>query len=270
VQSRIVQALAEGVATGSPFAEAVVASAGADRLGSAFAAGYRAAIRSLFPRVGTRCAALCATEEGGGHPKAIRARLAAGRVSGRKTFVTFGAQAEVLLVVARDGEILRVAAVEASGPGVALEPMPALAFAPEVPHAQVVLDEAPADVLPGDGYDEYLKPFRTVEDIHVFGAALAYLWGAGRRARWPAPLLAELAAVVAALAALAAEDPRARATHLVLGGALALGRRLVAEIDLATLPDDERARWLRDRPLLDIAGKVRAQRFAAAAAALGL
>jgi len=247
-------------------------------------------MRALFPIVGERKAALCATEEGGAHPKAIQSQLDHGKITGRKTFVTFGAEAELLLVVAREAPgprealpsggrseaespkecTLKVALVEAAAPGVTFEPLPPLPFAPEIGHAQVVLTGAPAEVLPGDGYDLYLKPFRTVEDIHVFGAALAYLAAAGRRARWSGDAIAEIGAVVAALATLAACDPRERETHLVLGGALALGRALIARADLAGLPDDERARWERDRPLLGLAEKVRAQRLAGAVSALGL
>ena len=37
------------------------------------------------------------------------------------------------------------------------------------------------EILPGDGYDRYLKPFRTVEDIHVHAALLGHAIGAARR-----------------------------------------------------------------------------------------
>lgn len=51
-----------------------------------------------------------------------------------------------------------------------------------------------AEVLPGDGYDDYIKPFRTLEDVHVHLALGAFLLGdsaphwervePGERARW--------------------------------------------------------------------------------------
>src|SRR5215471_3025842 len=127
-------ALLHGTATELPSAAAVAGGAAADRLGVAFAAGYQAALKALFPIVGDRRAALCATEKGGGHPKAIEARLEGDAITGRKTFVTFGAEAEALLVVARVAESpsvrLRVGLVEARGPGVTFEPMPPLAFVP--------------------------------------------------------------------------------------------------------------------------------------------
>src|SRR5215831_12777109 len=127
-----------------PFSQAVAAATAADRLGAAFAAGYQAALKSLFPVVGDRRAALCATEVGGGHPKAIFARLEDGAISGRKTFVTFGSEVEALLVVARAAGSteprLHVGLVEARGPGVTFEATPPLPFVPEVSHAQVLLE----------------------------------------------------------------------------------------------------------------------------------
>ena len=42
-----------------------------------------------------------------------------------------------------------------------------------------------ADLLPGDGYDIYLKPFRTIEDIHVHAALIGYLVGVARRLEAP-------------------------------------------------------------------------------------
>src|SRR6185436_13084691 len=46
----------------------------ADRLGYAFVAGYASALARLAPGIATR-AALCVTEEGGGHPRAIKTTL---------------------------------------------------------------------------------------------------------------------------------------------------------------------------------------------------
>ncbi len=250
--------------------DAVRGGLGADRLGVAFLAGYAAALRALVP--GLRGpAALCATEAGGGHPRAILCRVADGKLAGTKTFVTGGAQAERLLVVAReDTGTLRVVVVDAHAPGVTLTPLPPMAFAPEIPHASLLLDGAPGEVLPGDGYDDYLKPFRTVEDIHVMLAAAAYLVGLGRRASFAPSVLASLAAVVAALTALGQEPRLAPATHVALAGTLDHFRGIVERLELAGAPEDERARWERDRPLLGIAGKVRELRFASACAALGL
>jgi hypothetical protein len=63
---------------------AIAGGVRADRLGFAFAGGYAAALAALVPGL-TGIAALCATEEGGAHPRAIHTRLEANRLTGKKT-----------------------------------------------------------------------------------------------------------------------------------------------------------------------------------------
>src|SRR5260221_9404342 len=73
--------------------------------------------------------------------------------------------------------------------------MPATKFVPEVPHAQLEfrnLALSDADLLPGDGYASYVKPFRTIEDIHVQAAVLSYLMREGQRLSWPQDWLQRL------------------------------------------------------------------------------
>ncbi|NVJ08545.1 acyl-CoA dehydrogenase family protein [Myxococcus sp. AM001] len=253
----------------------------ADRLGFAFASGYHAAHRCLFPELpADRPIALCATEPGGAHPNAVETRLtetgAGLRLSGTKTFVTLGTRAELLLVVASEGQDaqgrnrLRMVAVDAKRPGVRLSALPELPFIPEVPHAELSLEDvavAPEDVLPGDGYARYLKPFRTVEDCHVQLAMLGWLLQVGRRGGWPDDVREELLALAVMMRGLAQLDPAAASTHVALGGGLALTKRAVLErceplwaaTDAVT-----QARWTRDRVLLGVAGKVRAKRLVAA------
>ena len=94
----------------APFDRALAGGACADRLGFAFAAGYAEALRVLVPALPPGAiTALCATEEGGAHPRAIRTRLAEtapGRLelSGRKKWATAATAASSLLVVASVGE----------------------------------------------------------------------------------------------------------------------------------------------------------------------
>src|SRR5690349_23846938 len=59
------------------------------------------------------------------------------------------------------------------------------------------LDESA--ILPGDGYSQYVKPFRTVEDIHVQAAVLSYLMREGQRLGWPQGWIERLSALLAAL-----------------------------------------------------------------------
>lgn len=276
--------VADAAGLPSPLERAVAGGALADRLGYAFLAGYSAALHALLPPSdpAARCA-LAATEEGGAHPRAIHTRLersAQGwRLSGTKRWVTQGSSGD-LLVLASMGEgaagraQLVLVRVAATSPGLRLVPQPALPFVPEVSHAQAVLDQVPvadADLLPGDGWERWVKPFRTVEDVHVHAAALAYLGATASRCGWPRPLREELAAALLAFAALAERDPSSPFTHVALGGALTQAGRLVevCEAHWATAPEAARERWTRDRPLLQVAGKARQLRLARAWELLG-
>lgn len=251
---------------------AVIGGARADRVGHAFAIGYQAAIEAL---AGDGSAALCVTEDGGNHPRAIQTRLASGRVTGSKKWATLADHAAHLLVVATEGDDaagrprLKVVRVSTSAPGLTLE-LSAAAFVPEIAHARVALDGVAGEVLPGDGYADYVKPFRTIEDIHVHAALAGYLIGAARQRGFAHGIAERLAMVAAALAALGAEDPRSPATHVALGGAIATTAAIVAELEAAwaQVPDEEWARWQRDRPILQVAGKARGERLARAWEAL--
>nr|WP_253899970.1 acyl-CoA dehydrogenase family protein [Corallococcus carmarthensis] len=248
-----------------------------DRMGFAFSSGYQAALRSLFPQLpADRRAALCATENGGGHPSAMETKLTpqgtGWKLDGVKTYVTLGTHAELLLVVASEGRDaqernrLRMVLLDARKPGVTVEPLPPLGFVPEVPHAALRLDGvevAPEDVLPGDGYTRYLKPFRTVEDCHVNLAVLGWLVKVARRCGWPVALREELVAVAVMIHALALEDPSDPAVHVALGGALTQMHRALERCEVAWegVDVEMRERWQRDRRLLDLASKVRAKRL---------
>jgi hypothetical protein len=144
-------------------------------------------------------------------------------------------------------------------------------FVPEIAHARVTLDGAAGELLPGDGYADYVKPFRTVEDIHVHAALVGYWFGAARQRGFARELLERLALAAVGLAALGAEDARAPATHVALGGAIAAAADLVAGLEAAwaCVPDEEWGRWQRDRAILRVAGRPSAERLARAWQALG-
>ena len=119
------------------------------------------------------------------------------------------------------------------------------------------------DDAPGDGYDDYVKPFRTVEDLHVHAAVIAYLVREARRLAWPSDWIERAAANLHTLRALAAEDASSPATHIALAGALAAGDGLLAEANAhweRTDADPAAGRWQRDRELFTVASAARAQR----------
>ncbi|MCC6522842.1 MAG: acyl-CoA dehydrogenase family protein [Polyangiaceae bacterium] len=275
-----------------PIDLAFAAGFAADRPGYAFASGYQAAGATLVAALGPKGAsvaaarplALCATEEGGAAPRAIRTRLVrapdgALRLDGQKTFVTLGSFAAELLVVASEGERdgrnrLRLVRIPRERAGVVVAPLPEAPFVPEIPHAALVLRAvrvAPEELAPGDGYDRYLKPFRTVEDCAVHAALLGWLVGVGRRSGFGRPLVEGLCASFCAVRTLALADPSAPATHVALGGVLAQAARDIAALD-TEWPRAEAVvagYWQRDRALLAVAGRARAARLEAAWRRLG-
>ena len=195
-------------------------------------------------------------------------------LDGEKRWTTLGPSASTLLVAARvdapgaPRPELRVVAIEARTQGVTITPMPDAPFVPEIPHASVSLRGvrvSEENVLPGDGYDRYVKRFRTVEDIHVFGAALGHavrmlrLRGGAHAQRLT---LEDALAVLVALRGLAEEDPSSAGTHIALAGVLSAGRRVLESLAPLTSGDDEASvRWRRDRVLLSVAGNARKQRL---------
>lgn len=258
----------------------------ADRLGFAFAGGYGAALRRLFEHAqvplpgGVVC--LAASETGGAHPRAIATRLdkegGALVLRGEKTFATLASAADELLVVASRGQTpdgknrLRVVRVPRGARGVTVEDRPPMPFAPEIPHAivrfaDVIVEDS--SVLPGDGYDVWLKPFRTIEDTHVLASTIGYLAGAARAHGWDRAVLAELVSTGLSLVDIGARDPSAPLTHVALAGLFSGARRLVASLDAewAKAGAEERERWQRDLPLMLVAENARAKRLEKAFAA---
>jgi len=264
----------------NPMDLAIASGFAADRTAWAFASGYQAALHALFPDVPQdRICALCVTEADGNSPKAIRSELRregeGWRLNGAKRWTTLGPDGAVFFVAVRDGDalgeraVIRVARVASGAPGMTVTLMPSTRFVPEVPHAQLRFKDVQVSedaLLPGDGYTDYVKRFRTVEDLHVNAAVLAYLVREARRLGWPSEWIEGTLALLHAMRALAAEDSSAPATHVALAGALAQAGSLIARADehWSSASDPAAGRWRRDRELLKVAGSARTQRTARA------
>ena len=257
--------------------QAIAGGFAADRVAWAFASGYQTALHALFPDApDDRICALCVTEAEGNSPKAIKSSLRRSGdgwiLSGSKRWTTLGPDGSLFFVAARDEAAsverpaVKVIKVLSGSPGMSIQAMPPTKFVPEVPHAQLkfenlkIVDTA---ILPGDGYTKYVKPFRTVEDIHVNAAIVSYLAREAHRLDWPKHWIERAAALLASLRELSRASPSAPETHVTLAGALAIGGGLIAETDAfweAASSDPAAERWQRDRELLKVAGEIRAQR----------
>lgn len=252
----------------------------ADRIAYAFTGAYAGAIGQLLagqaparPFPVRMC--MAATEKAGNHPRAIETRLEGGTLNGVKTFATLASRAEEMLVVASRGadekgqNQLVLVRVMPNALGVTITDKPTMAFAPEIPHAIVKLENVAipqSDILPGDGYSNYLKPFRTIEDTHVLAATVGYAIGAVRANGFEPALLTSLLANAALLVDLSKRAPNDPVTHLLLDGAYANVRTGTTALSAAfsAQESEERTRWERDQPMLGVAGAIRAQRTAAA------
>jgi acyl-CoA dehydrogenase len=261
-----------------PIEEAILGGFSADRLGYAFASGYAGALHHLFPDLPRdRIASLCITERAGTAPRAIETQLSPHgehhrKLCGQKRWTTLAGDGGVLFVAACEGtdergrNRIRIARVEATAPGVLLTRMPETPFVPEIPHAEVRFEDVVVSedaLLPGDGYARYIKPFRTVEDIHVHAAALAYLLREARAIGGLRSLEERLFATVAALHSLAGGDPGAPEVHIALAGVLGISKALISDVELiwARSESPAYARWVRDKLIFSVADGARSKRL---------
>lgn len=270
-----------------PIDRAIAGAARVDRIGFAFAGAYQAALRVLVPSLDNNVmASFAATEARGARPRQIETTLertsGGWLLSGSKTWVTLltraneGALAGRVIVIARlrseereERPTLRAVCLDVARPGVAITPLEPLPFVPEIPHASMKLEGVSItdeEVLPGDGYENYLKAFRTIEDVHVQAALVAWLHAVGTRARFPRELREKMLSTLIALRALAEAEPLRPETHLALGGAIREGHAILdaCEPHWAMVDEATRLRWQRDRALFEIARKPRELRLASA------
>lgn len=257
---------------------AVVQGAASASVGQAFVGGYQCALRRLFgAHAGTDpgdTVALAASEQKGGHPRAMQCTLqregTGWWLRGTKSFVTMGPQVERLFVVARTGTQpdgrprLKVVSVAGQDPGLRWQKPFVAPFVPDISHCAVELDcqVAPDFVLPGDGYLRWVKPFRTVEDLHVAAAVGGLFLYHARRYKFAEEVLEEACAWLAAGHTLAAASPTDPTTHIALAGWL----RQWAVLANPTrsfwdqVPEEIRAGLLRDWALFSVAAKAREAR----------
>lgn len=272
--------LAEGFATllqtlgnVTPFELAVAGGRRMATPGLAFLVGYQAALRMLWPSAPLSLGALCATEQRSLRPADMQTRLKDLRLSGRKDFVTAGDAADWLLVAARSEEPgetprLSLAVVYPGEPGVKVEKLPALPLMPDISHGRLYLDGALCELLAGDGWDAYVKPFRSLEDVYVLSAMTAWLYGVGQDSDWPQALQLRLLALLAGCAEASRQAPNNPPGHVLLGGLFAQFEALAGELDqaLGNGPVEWAQMWQRDKGVMQLAAGARAKRLAKALA----
>lgn len=253
---------------GDAFSLAVAGGLRARTPGQAFLAGYQAALRALYPQAPKGIGALCATEGRNLRPSQIETRYSQGVVSGRKGFLLAEEQAEWALVAAREeaeGEPVRLAMLLLTLPteGVSVEAGKPLGVIPDVPHGVLLMTQATAQRLPGDGWDDYAKPFRSLEDLYVHSAFLAWLSARAQQFSWPQNLQLRLFAGLLAAQQLVGQSPNAALMHVQLAALLAEFAALHEDVEhaFAQSPEAWAQLWARDKSILQLAGAARAARL---------
>jgi len=192
-------------------------------------------------------------------------------LNGEKSFVTLGQHVDQLVVFARNedekqGKYVhtKLVIVPKQGKGVKLVTLEStLPFIPEIPHAKVIFEDAPVmAILPGDGYADYLKPFRTIEDIHVQASLVGYLFRIAKEYNWPNNYLEKILSHIVAIRGLSFCEMTNPSVHITLAGILDRGNHLFDKVhkDWAHVNRDVREAWLRDIRILDIAKSAREKR----------
>lgn len=272
----------------SPFELALRGGFDADRLAWAFSSGYQAATRALVPGFGPDdIVSFCMTEPGGNRPRDLRSRARPAPdggwlLDGDKRWASLAPVTTVCLVVCTLAEpdaagrtALGLLRVPSGVPGLTLTTMPPARFVPEAPHGELALRGVhlpAAALLPGDGWEDHGKPFRTLEDALVTTAALAWLLREARARAWPTGFVERAVATLLALQGVADAPRQAASTHVALAGALDGAHALFTEAAAlwAATPEDPAAqRWQRDASVLGLARATQAQRLARAWERLG-
>lgn len=260
-----------------PFELAVRGGRLAATPGLAFLAGYQAALRQLVPSAPVGIGALCATEQRRLRPADMQTRLDALTLTGGKDFVIAGSAAAWLLIPARDeapGEAPRLSLciVECDARGVTVENMPALPLVPDIVHGRLRLERAPCQRLAGDGWHDYVKPFRTCEDLYVLVALVSWLYGVASECAWPQALQLRLIGLLAGAAEISRLPATEVSTHLLLAALDAQWTATAPALD-ASLNDGPAhwaELWQRDRSILQLARQAQTKRLDKAAAAFAL
>jgi hypothetical protein len=250
----------------------------------AFVAGYQSAIEALFQPEQIALAAFCVSEKNGNHPRAIETCLSQNGtqtlLSGSKTFVSGAGDAQVLYIACQDKRsnegldaegrpLMKVVKLDARQAGVEIHALPALGFVPDIAHGKVSLNEVAVTaemILPGDGYRDYVKAFRSYEDVHVLAAITAYRLGAAIDGKWPEQSIEAHISLILALRALADMNLQQAPAHIALAAIRTQLEDLLSRSDeyFQTSNPQAYSGWQRDKRLLSVARQAHQKRTVSA------
>lgn len=209
-----------------PIQKAILGGFHCQQFSFAFMAGYQAALEKMFPTIApNQLKALCVSEAKGAHPKFIETTLIDNRINGLKTYITAGSAAEHLLVLCKTNEtvngrpLLKMVHLPRTAKNIKITDFE-LPFMLEVKHGKLALNNTlieDSQILEGDGFSQYTKPFRTLEDICVSAAHQAMLLHQAIDYQWDEKLRDSLFFNLYTLENLLTLPPLSKATHILLG-----------------------------------------------------
>lgn len=255
-----------------------------DRIAYAFTSGYWSALTRLVPTLpDKKISALCVTEKEGNHPRSIHTTLKSTnennepvwRLDGSKSFVTCANDADILLIAASTGispngqNTIRLIRVDTHTHGIVINPLNDIPFIPEISHGKLELQNvriSSSQILPGDGYTDYVKPFRTLEDIHVTSAILGYMFRTGCVFNWPQHITSQILSILSGIKSISLDNPLDNTLHILLGGISSLFESFVISLEPYWKLTDSKteSQWNRDKKLLTIASNAREKRLLSA------
>lgn len=256
-----------------PFDKAIIGGFTCQQFSFAFMAGYQAALAQMFPSIApNELKALCVSEAKGGHPKAIHTTLVNHRINGVKTYVTAGSDAAHLLVLCKTDELVdgrplfKMVHLPQSAKNIKVTNFE-LPFMLEVNHGKLALNDTEitaTQILAGDGYHEYTKPFKTLEDICVGAAYQAMLLRQAIDHQWAADIRDQLLLNLYTLKNLLSLPPLDKETHLLLIANEQNFEQLLPQIELniAThAPAHFKADWALNQRIISMSKKLKAIRL---------
>jgi len=239
-------------------------------LSFAFASGYQSAVESLFSNnePDYLLSSLCVSEDKGNRPRHMETTLVETDglkvLNGSKKFVSGASDSQLMYVACKVGSdqdgraILKVVSLASDTPGVTITPLPTLPFIPGVSHGKVSFDQveiSQVQVLSGDGYAKYIRPFRTYEDLHVLAAVLGFRIGQAIDSSWGEEAVQAHLSLVLSLQALNQCSLTSATSHIGLASCRDELNRLIDMYDAKFEANDVSGfeAWKRDRMILNVA-----------------
>ena len=259
-----------------PIEKAILGGFSCQQFSFAFMAGYQAALEHMFPTVApNELKALCVSEKNGGHPKAIQTTLIDNQLNGLKTYITAGSDVEHLLVLCKTDKVvngrpqLKMVHLPKGAENTELTNFE-LSFMKEVKHGKLAMSNTPivdSQLLSGDGFSDYAKPFRTLEDICVGAAYQAMLLRQAIEHKWTEDLRDQILFSLFSLKNLLALPLLDQNTHILLAAQDDNFSKLLPSIESnieATTSAPFKADWAMNKKLIGLGKKSKAARLAKA------